>query len=225
MVINAAAYTDVDGCETETEKCFKVNAEGVNNIGLICRDRGIRIVHFSTDYIFDGTKGSPYTEAEPPNPINTYGQSKLQGELYLRALSDNYLIVRTAWLFGRNGKNFIKAILDRAEREKKLAVVNDQIGSPTYTVDLAEAVKVLVEGDHNGIFHVTNRGRCSWYDFALKILDYAGKTDVEVRPISTGELARKALRPGYSVLSCAKFVTECRKTMRFWQIALHDYLS
>lgn len=224
VVVNAAAYTDVDGCETDQDKCFRVNAEGVNNIGVACRDRGLKVVHFSTDYIFDGTKGEPYIETDAPNPINTYGQTKLQGEMFLRALSENYLIIRTSWLFGKNGKNFIKAVLDRAE-SGKLTVVDDQVGSPTYTVDLAGAVKVLIEGGHSGIFHVTNRGRCSWYEFALKILDAAGKQDVEVTPISTGELARKALRPAYSVLSCRKFMTECRRTMRFWLIALSDYLK
>lgn len=224
VVVNAAAYTDVDGCETDQDKCFRVNAEGVNNIGVACRERGLKVVHFSTDFIFDGTKGEPYIETDAPNPINTYGQSKLQGEMFLRALSENYLIIRTSWLFGKNGKNFIKAVLARAE-SGKLAVVNDQIGSPTYSVDLAGAVKVLIEGGHTGIFNVTNRGRCSRYEFALKILDAAGKQDVEVTPISSGELAGKALRPAYSVLSCRKFMIECRRTMRFWQIALSDYLK
>ena len=224
VVVNAAAYTNVDECETNTDLCFRVNAEGVNNIGLVCKDRNVKIVHFSTDYIFDGTKGEPYTESDTPNPINRYGQSKLQAELYLRALGGSFLIVRTAWLYGKNGKNFVKAILERAE-SGKLQVVNDQTGSPTYTADLALAVKELIEGGHSGIFNVTNRGRCSWYDFALKILEYAGKKEVEVRAISTGQLARKALRPAYSVLSCKKFTNATRKTMRFWQIALSDYLQ
>ena len=223
IVINAAAYTDVDGCETNTETCFAVNAEGVNNIGLVCRDRNLKVVHFSTDYVFDGAKGEAYVESDTPNPINAYGRSKLQGELYLRALTDNYLIIRTAWLYGKNGKNFIKAILARAETGK-LTVVNDQIGSPTYTVDLAAAVKLLIENGHTGIFNVTNRGRCSWFEFAVKILEYAGKKDVDIQPISTQELGRKALRPAYSVLSCNKFSAACCKALGFWQIALNDYL-
>jgi dTDP-4-dehydrorhamnose reductase len=225
IVINAAANTDVDGCETEADSCFKINAEGVNHIALACQDQDIKIVHFSTDYIFDGTKRSPYVEGDAPNPINTYGQSKLQGELYLRALSRNYLIIRTAWLYGKNGRNFVKAIMDRAKSEKKLTVVNDQVGSPTYTVDLAGAVRTLIEGGHAGIFNVTNRGKCSWYEFARKILECAGLKDVEIEPIATEALARKALRPSYSVLSCLKFASECRKTMRFWQIALSEYLQ
>jgi dTDP-4-dehydrorhamnose reductase len=223
VVINAAAYTDVDGCETNSDKCFRINAEGVNNIGIVCKERNLKVVHFSTDYIFDGTKGEPYIETDAPNPINTYGHAKLQGELYLRALAGKFLIIRTSWLYGKNGKNFVKAILDQSERGK-LSVVNDQIGSPTYTVDLAGAVKTLIEEGCSGIYNITNRGRCSWYDFALKILEYAGKKDVEVNPISTGDLARKALRPSYSVLSCKKFATDCKKTMRFWQIALKDYV-
>ena len=225
IVINAAAYTDVDGCESDSKTCFAVNAEGVNNIGLICKERNLKVVHFSTDYVFDGTKGEPYVETDTPNPINTYGQSKLQGELYLRALTDNFLLIRTSWLYGKHGKNFVKAIVNKAQSGGPLTVVNDQIGSPTATADLARAVKVLIEEGHTGLFHVTNRGRCSWFDFAQKILEYSGYRDVLIHPITTAELGRPALRPAYSVLSCKKFADKCRKTMRFWQLALTDYLQ
>jgi len=223
-VVNAAAYTNVDGCETERDLCFAVNAEGVRNIARACSDRDIKVVHFSTDYVFDGTKGKPYVEEDLCNPINVYGQSKLQSEIYLKEYAGDYLLIRTAWLYGRTGKNFVKTILDKARQEKKLRVVNDQVGSPTYSADLALAVRLLLEGNHAGVFNVTNRGRCSWYDFAVRIIQYAQIPDVEIEAISSGMLQRQALRPAYSVLSCRKFIQETNKTTRYWQVALKDFL-
>lgn len=223
-VVNAAAYTNVDGCETERDLCFAVNAEGVRNIARACADRDIKVVHFSTDYVFDGTKGKPYVEEDLCNPINVYGQSKLQSEIYLKEYAGDYLLIRTAWLYGRTGKNFVKTILDKARQEKKLRVVNDQVGSPTYSADLALAVRLLLEGHHAGVFNVTNRGRCSWYDFAVRIIQYAQIPDVEIEAISSGMLQRQALRPAYSVLSCRKFIHETNKTTRYWQVALKDFL-
>lgn len=225
VVINAAAYTDVDGCETNRERCFAVNAVGVKNIALACRGRGIRIVHFSTDYIFDGRKETPYVETDPPAPLNVYGASKLEGERFLEAFSDHWLLIRTAWLYGQNGKNFVKTILEKSFTVKTLDVVDDQIGAPTYAWDLAAAVGLLIDGGREGIFHLTNRGRCSWYEFACKILEYAGKTGVSVRPIRSQVLARSAVRPAWSVLSSRKFSEETGKTMRSWQTALQDYLG
>ena len=225
VVINAAAYTNVDGCETDRERCFAVNAVGVKNIALACRGKGIRIVHFSTDYIFDGRKETPYVEEDEPAPLNVYGASKLEGERFLQAFSDRWLLIRTAWLYGKNGKNFVKTILEKADAVKTLDVVDDQIGAPTYSWDLAAAVQLLVEGGHEGLFHLTNRGRCSWHEFACKIMQYAGKNDVTVRPIPSADLARPAVRPAWSVLSSRKFSEATGKTMRFWQIALQDYLE
>ena len=225
VVINAAASTDVDGCESDREGCFSINSEGVKNIALICRDQDIKIVHFSTDYVFDGTKGNPYLEDDVCNPINVYGESKMMGELYLKELSDNYILARTAWLYGKNGKNFVKAIIKKAKNTKKLEVVDDQIGSPTYTVDLATAVKKLIEGNYTGVFHVTNGGKCSWHEFAVKILEYAGITGVKVEPIKSVNLARKAPRPRHSVLSCQKFFDETKMSLRPWQMALSEYIS
>ena len=225
VVINAAAYTNVDGCEADRERCFAVNAGGVKNIAQACRGRGIRIVHFSTDYIFDGRKETPYVEADPPAPLNVYGASKLEGERFLEAFSDHWLLIRTAWLYGRNGKNFVKTILEKASAVKTIDVVDDQIGAPTYSWDLAAAVQLLIEGGQEGIYHLTNRGRCSWYEFACKILMYAGKTDVTVRPIGSQSLKRSAVRPAWSVLSSRKFSETTGKTMRFWKIALQDYLG
>ena len=225
LVVNAAAYTNVDGCETDQDRCFAVNAVGVKNIALACRPGTIPLVHFSTDYVFDGRKGSPYTEEDVPAPLNVYGASKLEGERFLQAFSDQYLLIRTAWLYGRHGKNFVKTILEKSETQKTLEVVDDQIGAPTYTRDLAAAVAVLIGGGHRGLFHVTNRGRCSWYEFACRILQYAGRDDVTVRPIPSERLTRPARRPAWSVLSGQKFYRETGKTLPYWQIALQDYLD
>lgn len=224
IVINAAAYTDVDDCENAQGKCFAINAEAVMNIAVSCRKKNIRIVHFSTDYVFDGIGKEPYKEDHPCNPLNVYGTSKLAGENYLRELSDNYILIRTAWLYGKNGKNFVRTILDKAATTDKLEVVDDQIGSPTYTRDLAVAVDLLLERNIKGIFHITNRGNCSWFQFACKILQAGGITGVQVLPIKTDQLMRPARRPCYSVLSMQKFIAATGKTMQPWQLALQDYL-
>jgi len=223
IVINAAAYTDVDGCESNKQKCFSVNADGVKNVALACE--GIKVVHFSTDYVFDGRKGIPYEEDDPCHPVNTYGRSKLEGELFLKVFSNNFLLIRTAWLYGINGRNFVKTIAEAARTSKTIDVVDDQIGSPTYTWDLAAAVQLLIEGHHRGVFHVTNSGYCSWYEFAVKILECTGMEGVVVRPIKSDNLTRPASRPLYSVLSCEKFQKITGKSMRHWQNALRDYIG
>ena len=225
VVINAAAYTNVDGCEANRERCFAVNAAGVKNVALACRGRGITLVHFSTDYVFDGRKRTPYVEEDLPAPLNVYGASKWEGEQFLRDLAERSILIRTAWLYGSHGNNFVKTILEKAATVKTLEVVDDQIGSPTYTRDLAAAVEFLIEGGHTGIFHVTNRGRCSWYEFARKIVQYAGMDDVTIRPIGTEKLARPALRPSWSVLNCRKFTAVSGMTLPLWQSALRDYLK
>lgn len=242
IVINAAAFTNVDGCETARDACFAVNAEAVKNICEACRGRNIKIIHFSTDYVFDGTATKPYEENDKCNPISAYGASKLAGERYLQSLSDNYLLIRTSWLYGVNGKNFVRTILKKAnaknfiqdtmakagaiqEHPSILTVVDDQIGSPTYTIDLAAAVDLLIFQKHNGVFHVTNRGHCSWYEFAVRILKEAGVDNVEVKPIKTSQLKSPAMRPAYSVLSMQKFITLTGKTPQPWQLALQDYLK
>jgi len=224
IVINAAAYTDVDGCEKAKNECFAVNAGAVKNIAESCREKNIRIIHFSTDYVFDGNSNEPYKEDYPCNPVNVYGASKLAGENYLQNLSDNYIIIRTEWLYGKNGKNFVRTILDKAQIINKLEVVDDQIGAPTYTRDLAHAVDLLIERNITGIFHITNRGNCSWFQFARKILQEGGITNVQVLPIKSDQLQRPAPRPPYSVLSMQKFISATGKTMQPWQLALQDYL-
>ncbi|NTW15949.1 MAG: dTDP-4-dehydrorhamnose reductase [Syntrophaceae bacterium] len=225
IVINAAAYTNVDGCESDSDACFSVNAEGVKNIALACRQKRIKIVHFSTDYVFDGTRKTPYQEDDKCTPLNVYGKSKLAGEQYLKQFSDNFLLIRSAWLYGKNGKNFVKTIIEKARTEKLLKIVDDQVGAPTFTWDLAAAVQLLIEGQHTGIFHITNRGNCSWYEFAVKILKSACIPEVTVKPIKSDELERPARRPHYSVLTCRKFSETTGKVMRYWQVALDDYIS
>ncbi|MEI6610298.1 MAG: dTDP-4-dehydrorhamnose reductase [Deltaproteobacteria bacterium] len=225
IIINAAAYTNVDGCETAKEECFAVNAEAVKNIADACRNKNIRIVHFSTDYVFNGSGSAPYKEDDNCDPINTYGASKLAGEKHLQSLAKNYIIIRTAWLYGANGKNFVRTILEKAKTTPKLTVVDDQIGSPTSTKDLAAAVDHLIETNAQGIFHVTNRGSCSWYQFAVKILQEAGIDDVEVSPIKSDQLVRAAKRPANSVMSMQKFIATTGKAMQPWQLGLQDYLE
>jgi dTDP-4-dehydrorhamnose reductase len=225
VIVNAAAYTDVDGCETNRDACFAVNAEGVRNIADACKGRKTKIVHYSTDYVFDGTKGEPYLEDDPCRPINLYGESKRKGEEALIESAEDHVLIRTAWLYGRQGKNFVKAILAKAKDDGKLRVVDDQVGSPTYSLDLAQATKLLVERDSRGIYHVTNRGVCSWYQFAQRIVEYAQLSGVTVEPIKSSEIDRKAKRPPYSVLSNRKFMDTTRKAMRPWQVALNEYLT
>ena len=225
VVINAAAYTDVDGSEKARELCFAVNADGVRNVALACRPGRIEIVHFSTDYVFDGTKEAPYREEDAIRPLNVYGEAKLAGEKNLQQYSEHYLLIRTAWLYGRQGKNFVKTIMGKAREVGRLEVVSDQKGSPTYAKDLAASVERLLTGRHTGIFHVTNRGACSWYEFTLKILAYAGIDDVPVIPVSSRRLTRPAQRPRNSVLDCTRFVEATGMTMRFWQLALQEYMA
>ncbi|OGP68341.1 MAG: dTDP-4-dehydrorhamnose reductase [Deltaproteobacteria bacterium RBG_16_44_11] len=225
IVINAAAYTNVDACETAKEECFAVNAEAVKNIAEACRDKNICIIHFSTDYVFDGTGTQPYKEEDKRNPINVYGESKLASERYLQSLADDYILIRSSWLYGVKGKNFVQTILEKAKTAPMISVVDDQVGSPTYTKDLAAAVDLLIDQNLKGIFHITNRGSCSWYQFAVKILQECGLDDVEVTPIKSDKLPRPAMRPAYSVLSIQKFVSATEKTMQPWQMALQDYLK
>ncbi len=225
VVINAAGYTDVDGCEKKMRKAFAVNGEGARNLAKGCRDKGAKLVYISTDYIFDGEKKTPYRENDNPNPLNIYGESKLMGERYVEDLLDNYLIVRTQWLYGRHGRNFVETILALARERDKIEVVQDQKGSPTSTVDLSKAIAGLVRKDFRGTFHVSNKGSCSWYDFALEIVRLAGERGAEIVPVSSKELNRPAKRPLYSVFNCQRLEKEARIEMRPWQEALKGYFA
>jgi len=231
IVVNSAAFTNVDGCETEVENAFLVNAEGTKNVALACEEGKIKLVHISTDYIFDGKKREPYLENDTPNPLNAYGKSKLKGEQYIKEIMEDFLIVRTEWLYGKMGNNFVSTILKLAGVEKELRVVDDQIGSPTYTKDLAYAIERLIDCSlqanslHNlkGVYHVTNRGTCSWYEFALKILELGHIEGTKVTPVSSDIYNRPAKRPAYSALNCSKFEKETGLTLRPWEEALAEY--
>ncbi len=230
IVINTAAFTDVDACETEREVAFKVNRDGVRNVVLGCREVGAKLIHISTDYVFDGKKGEPYRENDDPGPINIYGLSKLEGEKEILKLETRNskletLIVRTSWLFGKNGRNFVDTILRVANSKDELRVVDDQVGSPTYTVDLAGAIERLVDAGASGIVHCGNSGECSWYDFAKEIMRIKRIKGVNVVPIKSGELKRPATRPSYSVLSNDRYFQLTGHRMRKWEEALRDYLN
>jgi dTDP-4-dehydrorhamnose reductase len=224
VVINAAAMTRVDDCESRVEEAFRVNALGAGNVAAAASDLGALLVHYSTDYVFEGRKPGPYIEEDPPSPLGVYGRSKLQGEELVRSRCGEHLIIRTAWLFGCNGPNFIRTILTAARNGRQLRVVNDQLGSPTYTVDLAEHSVHLLEGGGRGIYHVTNSGSCTWYELARFALDYAGMGAVNVEPVTTAEYPRPAPRPANSVLANARLLREGFPALRHWTEAVREYI-
>lgn len=225
LVINAAGYTDVDGCETNPEQAFAVNSSGPRNLAAVCGEQGIPLVHISTDYIFDGTSSEPYKESDSPNPQSIYGKSKLLGEQHVRELTNKHYIIRTSWLFGGHGKNFVATMLRLAAERDEIGVVNDQVGSPTYTCDLAKAILELIMEPAYGTYHITNSGACSWYEFTLEIFRQAGIKDVKVKPITTEEINRPAPRPKYSVLDNRMWRLAGKRPLRHYREALRDYLK
>jgi len=225
LLINAAAYTDVDGCESNSDLAFSVNAMGPHNLALVCKELDIPLVHISTDYIFDGKSPVPYKESDKPNPQSIYGESKLQGEQYVRELTDKHYIIRTSWLYGEHGKNFVATMLRLAAERDEFDVVNDQVGSPTYTVDLAKAISELITETAYGAYHITNSGSCTWYEFTREIFRQAGIEGVKVKPITTEVLKRPAPRPKYSVLDNSKWIASGIPPLRPYQAALKEYLT
>jgi dTDP-4-dehydrorhamnose reductase len=223
IVIHAAAYTDVDGCQLSPEKAFKVNSIGTKNLAIACQTTNSVLAYISTDFVFDGNKGSPYNEFDRPNPISIYGQSKLAGEWYTSHLLNKFYVIRTAWVYSHAGKNFLSTILRLAEEKKELKVVNDQIGSPTYALDLAKSIYALVKSQSYGLYHVTNSGCCSWYEFACQILSLAKKS-IPVEPIASLELHQPAPRPAYSVLDNLCLKLNGFKILRPWPEALQECL-
>ncbi|HLB25082.1 MAG TPA: dTDP-4-dehydrorhamnose reductase [Nitrospirota bacterium] len=224
-VIHCAAFTNVDGCEKEPDKAYLVNAEGARNVAKACWGASARMLFVSTDYVYDGAKEVPYVETDAVNPLNVYGASKLRGEQEVLRVLPAALVVRTSWLFGIRGKNFVEAILSQVGVKDELGVVDDQVGNPTYTPDLADGVARLVEAGAAGTVHLSNEGACSWFDFAKKILELAGVKGVAVRPVSTEELGRPAKRPAYSALSKDKYHAVTGHRLRSWEDALADYLN
>jgi dTDP-4-dehydrorhamnose reductase len=199
VIVHCAAYTSVDLAESEEDIAYAVNAYGTRNLAIAAERVGSKICYISTDYVFDGTSSKPYKEYDNTNPINVYGKSKRAGEILVQSLSTKYFIVRTSWLYGLHGNNFVKTMLRLAESHQQLTVVDDQIGSPTFTEDLALFLLQLVATEKYGIYHASNSGSCSWYEFAKAIFEERG-IDVEVIPCSTKEFPRPASRPRYTVM-------------------------
>lgn len=230
IIINCAAYTNVDKAEEDYEKAFQVNALGPRNLAIAAEAVGAKLIHISTDYVFDGNgvivngEKAPYREYDIPNPINVYGRTKLLGEAYVREFCSKYFIIRTSWLYGENGNNFVKTIIKTAREKGKLQVVNDQIGNPTNAEDLAEHIYKIAFTDEYGIYHCTGNGICSWYDFACKIVQYAG-INCDIEPVSSEKYVTKAKRPSYSCLDNMMLRNTSGDTMRNWEEALCDFIK
>lgn len=224
-VMHLAAYTDVDGCETHPERAEEVNANGTWSIAKACADIHAGMLYISTDYVFDGRQERPYREEDRPSPLSSYGRSKLRGEQYVLELVERHFIVRTSWLYGPHGKNFVGTILRLAQQKPELRVVSDQHGSPTYTRHLAAKLAELVEGKPYGIYHATGAGSCSWYEFAQSIVELAGLRQVRVIPVSSEEMARPAPRPANSVLENRCLQQAGLGLLPHWREGLTAYLE
>ncbi len=223
LILNCAAFTRVDDCEAEVAEAEAVNGAGPGHLAESAKAVGAALVHFSTDYIFDGTQESPYDEAAPACPVSVYGASKWNGECRVRQSLSDHLIVRTQWLYGKGGHHFVEAILDRANRQPVLSVVNDQIGSPTWTEDLSEATLALIQAGARGTYHLVNAGHCSRYDFACRIVREAGSGAV-VTPCDTAAFPRPARRPAHGVLAMAKAAAILGRELPPWEVALRRFM-
>ena len=223
-VIHCAAYTAVDAAEDNQELCRKINVDGTRNIAEVCKAMDIPMMYFSTDYIFNGQGENFWKEDDEKQPLNVYGQTKYEGELAVQELIQKYFILRISWVFGVNGNNFIKTMLRLGKERGAVGVVSDQIGSPTYTYDLAKLVIDMIHTDKYGAYHVTNDGLCSWYEFACEIFKQAG-LDVKVTPLTTAEYPAKAARPFNSRMSKDKLVNAGFEMLPEWQDALKRYLN
>lgn len=220
IIINAAAYTNVDGCETDKELCLSVNGLALGNLAAAAKKHQAVLIHYSTDYVFDGLKQAGYREDDAINPINAYGQSKAKGEELILKSGCNFYLIRTAWLYGKFGKNFVDTIVDLSAKQSEIKVVNDQFGNPTYAPDLAKATRqLLIDKKPFGVYHQTNANSCTWSDFALKIKEIKG-FEATITPVSSVEFPRPAKRPQCSILINTKL-----SALRSWQEALVDYLK
>lgn len=225
LVVHCAAYTDVDGCERDPDKAYRINTLGTWNVAAACESAGAMLLYISTDFVFDGEKAEDYDEFDTPNPISQYGRSKWAGEQLIRNTCPRHYIFRTAWLYGERGKSFVTTILKAAAEGKHLRVVSDQTGSPTYTKDLAEAIASQVGSPLYGIYHVTNRGRCSWYELAVKAVQLAGLKGVYITPIAAHEWPTPTRRPKNSALRRLSLEMQGRDTMRPWEEALSEFVE
>ena len=222
-IINCAAHTAVDACESQYEKAFAINAIGARNLAIASRETGAKLVHISTDYVFDGKGTRPYVETDPTNPMGAYGSTKLAGEEFVKAFADRWFILRTAWLYG-DGKNFAKTMLRLSETHDEVRVVGDQFGSPTSTVELTKAIDALLFTENYGLFHATCEGSCCWADFAKEVFRLAGK-DTRVEAITTEEYGAPAPRPAYSVLDNRMFRLTTDFTFADWHDAIAAYMK
>jgi len=251
VIINSAAFTDVDGCESHPDEAFMVNGIGARNVAIAARRAGAKLVYISTDYVFDGEKESPYTECDSPHPLTVYGKSKLLGEEYVKQQLNEFFIVRVAWLYGIHGKNFVKTMLRLAQTEEKINVVNDQRGTPTWTVGVVHQIERLLGTEAYGTYHCTSQGSCTWYEFALEIFrcvgyeaeiasngsvhlvpktqDLAPNTQdlrpITVRPVTSEEFPRPAKRPKNSVLENYMLELQGLDIMPPWQDALGKFMN
>jgi dTDP-4-dehydrorhamnose reductase len=223
LVINCAAYTDVDGCETNRDMAMAVNGDGPGHLAQACREHNAKLIHISTDFVFKGKKDTPYLPDDPTGPLSVYGESKLAGELAVRKRLEDHIIIRTSWLFGLHGKNFVTTIRRLAQEREVIEVVNDQIGSPTYAVDLAQAILYLIDADAQGIYHFSNKGICSWHDFACAIVEQSNLA-TSVRPVGSDRFPRPAHRPVWSVMDLEKYTQTTGQPIRPWQMALVEFL-
>ena len=225
VVIHAAAMTHVDGCERDPDAAYRINGLGTQNVALACQRCGAAMVYVSTNEVFDGTKSEPYLEFDQANPINTYGRSKLVGEFFTQTLLNRFYVVRTAWLYAQGGNNFVTKMIRLADERGELRVVSDEVSSPTYAPDLAEAIAKLIRTDHYGVYHFTNEGVCSRYDFAIKILELAGRGHVPVHPITSDQYARASTPPPYAPIRNFCAATALGITLRPWEEALRAYFT
>lgn len=224
VIINCAAYTNVDGCESDFKGAFQVNALGPRNLAIAAKEANSKLLHISTDYVFEGEGTSPYKEYDRVNPKSIYGKTKALGDDYVRELCDKYFIVRTSWLYGRFGKNFVYTISNLGDKNDSIKVVNDQLGNPTNCEDLAYNILKLIVTEEYGIYHCTGEGICSWYDFAVEIIKLKG-CHCKVEPCTTEEYPRPAKRPTYSALDNLMLECTIGNTMRDWKEALKDFFQ
>lgn len=225
-LINCAAYTAVDRAEQEKDLAFQVNGEAVGVLAAVCKENNCRFIHFSTDYVFDGTATTPYKETFPPHPVNTYGASKLEGEKQALQFNPGSIIIRTSWVYSEFGKNFVRTMVKLMKEKEEINVVNDQVGSPTYAADLAEVIlQIIASGNwHPGIYNFSNKGIINWYDFAVAIKEL-NKSNCKVNPISTAQYPTPAKRPVYSVLDSSKIQETYGIQLKDWRESLRICLS
>ena len=230
-IINCAAYTAVDKAEDDSELCEKINATAVKNLGLAAAEAGAGIIHVSTDYVFDGTSCRPYSEEMPTKPCSVYGKTKLKGEKNLLKICPNAIVIRTAWLYSPFGNNFVKTMIKLGSERESLNVIFDQVGTPTYALDLADAIlkamdqTIDTEHDKGGVYHFSNEGVCSWYDFTIKIHEIAGINTCKVNPIETKDYPTKAARPHYSVLNKTKIKQTFNIIIPHWEASLKECIK